>query len=218
MDGAVASRRLADVDVGLVMRGAAFGVAIAAPVGPIAVLLIRRTLAHGRAVGFASGLGAATADLAYGLVVALGVTAVTDVLASAERGLKVVGGVALLGLGLRTVLAGVPDRPVESPRSRRTLAAAYLSTLGLTLSNPATIVAFLAIFASVGVVATASSAGDAIALAIGVAVGSASWQIGLCTAASLLRRRLTERAMTRVNVVSGVVIAAFGVIALGAAA
>lgn len=206
------------MDLGLALRGAAFGVAIAAPVGPIAVLLIRRTLAEGRAVGFASGLGAATADLTYGLLVALGLTAVTDLLVSAERGLKVVGGVVLLVLGIRTLRSSAPRPPDAAVPTRRGLAAAYASTFGLTLTNPATIFSFLAVFASVGVVATAGSVSDAVSLAVGVAVGSAAWQIALCTAASLLRTRLTPRAVARINVVSGAVIAAFGGVALVAAA
>ncbi len=205
------------MDLGLALRGAGFGVAIAAPVGPIAVLLIRRTLNRGRAVGYASGLGAATADLCYGLVVALGLTAVTDTLTSAERLLKVVGGVVLLGLGLRTIRARAEQSDAVEP-TRRGLLAAYGSTLGLTLTNPATVVAFLAVFASVGVATTVSSPGDAVSVAVGVAIGSALWQLGLCTVVSLLRHRLSERALRRVNIGSGVVIAGFGVAALLAAA
>jgi len=205
------------MDLGLALRGAGFGVAIAAPVGPIAVLLIRRTLNRGRAVGYASGLGAATADLCYGLVVALGLTAVTDTLTSAERWLKVVGGIVLIALGVKTLRSGEVDTDAGEP-SRRGLLAAYGSTLGLTLTNPATIVAFLAVFASVGVATTASSTSDAVSVALGVALGSVLWQLGLCTVVSLLRHRLSSSALRRVNVGSGLVIAGFGVAALVAAA
>ncbi|HVF19672.1 MAG TPA: LysE family translocator [Mycobacteriales bacterium] len=205
------------MDVGLAWRGAVFGVAIAAPVGPIAVLLIRRTLTRGRAVGFASGLGAATADLTYGLVVALGLTAVTDRLVSAERGLQAVGGLVLLALGIRTIRSA-PAPAEAADTSRRSLAAAYASTYALTLTNPATIVLFLAVFASIGVVATSGSSGDALTIATGVAVGSAAWQLSLCTAVSLLRGRLTDSRVRWVNITSGLVIAGFGVAALAAAA
>ena len=205
------------MDVGLAARGAVFGVAIAAPVGPIAVLLIRRTLTRGRAVGFASGLGAATADLTYGLLVALGLTAVTERLVSAERGLQAVGGVVLLALGVRT-LRSTPSAEEVPDVTRRGLAGAYASTYALTLTNPATIVSFLAVFASVGVVASAGSSADALTIAAGVAAGSAAWQLMLCTVVSLLRGRLTEPRVRQVNLLSGLVIAGFGVAALAAAA
>ena len=204
------------MDGSLALRGAVFGVAIAAPVGPIAVLLIRRTLARGRAVGFASGLGAATADLTYGLLVALGLTAVTERLIAAERGLQAVGGVVLLALGMRT-LRSEPIGEAAPDVTRRGLLGAYASTYALTLTNPATIVSFLAVFASVGVVASAGTSADAVSIATGVAVGSAAWQLSLCTAVSLLRGRLTERRVRRVNLLSGMVIAGFGVAALAAA-
>lgn len=204
------------MDLGLALRGAGFGVAIAAPVGPIAVLLIRRTLHRGRAVGYASGLGAATADLCYGLVVALGLTAVTDVLTSYERSLQVAGGLLLIGLGARIARARTGAVAAVPPTSRRGLLAAYGSTFGLTITNPATIVAFLAVFASVGVSATGST-GDALSVAGGVAAGSAAWQLGLCTVVGLLRHRLGDATLRRINVGSGLVIAAFGVAALAAA-
>jgi len=206
------------MDLGLALRGAGFGVAIAAPVGPIAVLLIRRTLVRGRAVGYASGLGAATADLAYGLVVALGLSVVTNALAAAERSLQVLGGMVLVLLGWRTARASAPDMAtVAAEPTRRGLLAAYGSTTLLTLTNPATIVAFLAVFASVGVLTTSSSTSDAISVAAGVAAGSALWQLGLCTVVSLLRHRLRAKALRRVNFVSGAVIAGFGFAALVAA-
>ncbi|HVE63796.1 MAG TPA: LysE family transporter [Mycobacteriales bacterium] len=206
------------MDLGLMLRGAGFGLAIAAPVGPIAVLLIRRTLLRGRAVGYASGLGAATADLGYGLVVALGLSAVTDALDAAARGLQVFGGVVLVLLGWRTARAPTPDvTDIAAEPTRRGLLAAYSSTLLLTLTNPATVVAFLAVFASVGVLTTSSSSSDAISVAAGVAAGSALWQLGLCTVVSLLRHRLSPTTLHRVNIGSGAVIAAFGVAALVAA-
>lgn len=205
------------MELRLVVRGAVIGMAIAAPVGPIAVLLIRRTIAQGRAVGYASGLGAATADLTYGLLVALGVSVVTDALVSAERGLRVVGGLGLVAVGIRTLRSRTPAPAEAREPTRRTVVAAYASTLGLTLANPATILSFLAVFAGVGVVSAAGSTGDALSLAAGVAVGSAAWQLSLCTAAALLRARLTTRAMSRVNVVSGTVITAFGIVAIGSA-
>src|SRR5690348_1666771 len=125
------------LDGWLFIRGAILGFSIAAPVGPIGVLCIRRTLAEGRVVGLLSGLGAATADACYGSVAAFGLTAISRQLMGHQDALRLVGGIFLLYLGLRTFLA----TPVQSIKSgqRSHLLGNYLSTLGLTLTNPTTI-------------------------------------------------------------------------------
>ncbi len=128
------------------LRGWLIGFAIAAPVGPIGVLCIRRTLADGRMIGFLSGLGAATADTAYGAVAAFGLTALQDVLLRQQLWLRLAGGLFLVYLGLRTFFASPAARPADASERRGRLGA-YLSTVGLTLTNPATILAFLVIFA-----------------------------------------------------------------------
>src|SRR5262249_7336872 len=87
------------------LRGAALGLAIAAPVGPIGVLCIRRTLADGRLNGFVSGLGAATADAAYGAIAAFGLTLVSSLLLGARMWVHLVGALFLCVLGVRTALA-----------------------------------------------------------------------------------------------------------------
>src|SRR5215204_4695958 len=141
----------------LFLEGVVIGLAVAAPVGPIGVLCIRRTLAEGRASGFVSGLGAATADAAYGSVAALGLTFVTSLLIGAETWLRLLGGVFLVFLGVRTFLS----RPSERPAAARNghLPGAYASTLVLTLANPATILSFAAIVAGLG---AGSGGGDAL--------------------------------------------------------
>ncbi len=125
-----------------VLRGWLIGFAIAAPVGPIGILCIRRTLADGRLVGFLSGIGAATADTAYGAVAAFGLTALQDILLRQQLWLRLAGGVFLIYLGLRTFFAPPAQRAAHASETRGLLGA-YLSTLGLTLTNPATILAFL---------------------------------------------------------------------------
>src|SRR6185312_8691316 len=133
------------LDVGLFVRGAILGFSIAAPVGPIGVLCIRRTLAGGRLVGLLSGLGAATADACYGAIAAFGLTAVSSRLVGHQDALRIVGGLFLLYLGIRTFFAA----PAQTAKSgqRRQLLSNYLSTLGLTLTNPTTILSFVALFA-----------------------------------------------------------------------
>lgn len=202
------------MSVGLFLEGIVIGFAIAAPVGPIGVLCIRRTLADGRVSGLVSGLGAATADALYGAVAALGLTFVAEFLMGGQAWLRLVGGAFLLFLGVRTFLARPAGR--AAPDARRIgLPGAYASTFFLTLTNPTTILSFAAIFAGLGVAGDASgSALSAMLLVLGVFLGSAAWWVVLSGAANLFRTRLSVRGLRWVNRISGTVIAAFGVLAV----
>lgn len=201
------------MDYGLFARGAVIGLAIAAPVGPIGVLCIRRTLAGGRLTGFVSGLGAATADLIYGTVAVLGLTAMADLLVGVSFWTRLVGGLFLCYLGARTLREAPAERPAEA--SARGLAGAYASTLLLTITNPATIIAFAAVFAGLGAASAARGYGEGMLLVAGVFTGSALWWLILSGLAGLLRSRLTPRALRVVNIVAGAIILGFGVAALG---
>ena len=204
------------MDMLLGLRGVAFGLAVAAPVGPIGVLCIRRTLAFGRAVGIASGLGAATADLMYGLVVALGLTAVTRPLEEHQALLRVVGGLALLVIAASTWRSR-PAEAAETATDARTLRRAYVTTFALTLTNPATILTFLALFTSLGIAEAAGSGVDAVLLVVGVGVGSALWWLLLATGVGRLRARMSPGALSGVNKLSALVLGGFGVAALATA-
>jgi threonine/homoserine/homoserine lactone efflux protein len=194
------------------LQGLLLGFSIAAPVGPIGVLCIRRTLAEGRAVGLASGLGAAAADAAYGLVAAFGLTAISSVLVGQRFWLGLLGGLFLLYLGARTLFARPAEQPAHAA-SGRGLVGAFLSTLALTLTNPMTILSFVAIFAGLGVAAGADY-GVATLLVGGVFLGSAAWWLTLSLLVGALRSRFNARAMLWVNRFSGVIVLSFGLVAL----
>jgi threonine/homoserine/homoserine lactone efflux protein len=204
----------------LLVRGLALGLAIAAPVGPIGVLCIRRTLADGRLIGFVSGLGAATADAFYSAVAAFGLTVVADLLVGQRVWVRLIGGLFLCYLGLRTLLRRPMARPAQmvqaAPVAHRGLAGAYGSTLALTLTNPATILTFAAIFAGVGLARTEGTAGRAGAalLVLGVFLGSALWWLILSGGVGLLRARFTARGMRAVNLISGLLLMGFAALAL----
>jgi threonine/homoserine/homoserine lactone efflux protein len=198
------------MDIGFFLRGLAIGFSIAAPVGPIGVLCIRRTLAEGRTAGLASGLGAATADAVYGCVAGFGLTLISNTLISQQMWLRLVGGVFLCYLGLRTLLA----KPAEQATSTgaNSHIGAYASTFFLTLSNPMTIISFAAIFAGLG-----GASGDyvsAVVLVLGVFSGSALWWLTLSTGVSLFRTKFTPHGLRWVNRISGLVITGFGLLAL----
>jgi threonine/homoserine/homoserine lactone efflux protein len=206
------------MDLELFGRGLLLGFSIAAVVGPIALLCLRRTLASGFAVGFVSGLGAASADATYALVAGVGVQAVAAVLVDQRTALRLVGGAFLLYLGLRTLRAQpAADSAVET-RSGRRLAAAYTSTLALTLSNPTTILSFAAIFAGLGLGSLgATSLGSAVLLVSGVFVGSSLWWLVLASVAARLRAYFSPPRLRTVNIASGLLIVGFGVQALASA-
>lgn len=158
----------------LLLQGIILGFSIAAPVGPIGVLCIRRTLAQGRAHGLASGLGAATADAVYGSMAAFGLTALSAPLLAYGSWIRLVGGLLLLYLGIRTV-GRQPAAEAAVGRSRgRGLLGAYGSTVLLTLANPMTILSFTAVFA--GFLGNRGGEfGAAAQLVAGVFLGSALW-------------------------------------------
>ncbi len=201
------------MELGPLLRGLVLGFSIAAPVGPIGVLVIRRSLAEGRRVGFVSGLGAATADFMYGAIAAFGLTAVAGLMVSQQVWLRLVGGIFLVYLGVRTFLAQPADKAAEA--GGRGLLGAYSSTLFLTLTNPATILSFAVIFAGLGLAGFDGGAWATLALVVGVFLGSAAWWLLLSGGVSLFRGRLTPAGLRWVNRIAGGIIVAFGVVALG---
>ena len=202
------------MDVALVVRGVVIGFSIAAPVGPIGVLCIRRTLADGRAAGLFTGLGAATADAVYGAVAALGLTALTDALVGGQLWIRLIGGAFLLYLGVRTFLTRPAERAAAA-RPATGLLGAFASTFLLTLTNPMTILSFVAVFAALGLGTANPEPLAAAGLVLGVFAGSALWWLTLSGAVSLLRSRFDERGLQWVNRISGAVIALFGILAIG---
>jgi threonine/homoserine/homoserine lactone efflux protein len=199
----------------LFLRGLVLGFTIAAAVGPISLLCIRRTLAEGRVIGLVSGMGVATADATYGAIAAFGLTAISDLLVDWRRALGIVGGAFLLWLAWRTLRSVPGEAAGTEDGARRGLPGAYLSTLALTLTNPMTILSFAALFVGLGV--TGGTAAGASLLTLGVFAGSAAWWVVLVAAVGALRSRLTATGLRRVNVVSGLAIGAFAIIAIASA-
>jgi threonine/homoserine/homoserine lactone efflux protein len=195
------------------LRGLLIGFSIAAPVGPIGVLCIRRTLADGRATGLAVGLGAATADAVYGAIAGFGLTAISSLLVRQQGILRLVGGLFLCYLGVRTFLASPARDAARAGGAGPGLLGAFTSTFGLTLANPATILSFVAVFAGLGI-AGAGSWREATVLVAGVFLGSAFWWLLLSGVVGALRSRLDLRALRWINRLSGLVLLGFGIAAL----
>lgn len=200
------------MDIRFLLRGFIIGFSIAAPVGPIGVLCIRRTLAKGRLSGLVSGLGAATADAIYGCVAGFGLTFISNILVSQQIWLRLIGGAFLCYLGLKTFLS----KPAEQAASAEGngLVGAYASTFFLTLTNPMTILSFAAIFAGLGVAGASGNYVSAGTLVLGVFMGSALWWLILSGVADVFRTKLNPHRLRWVNRISGVIITGFGLLAL----
>lgn len=191
------------------LKGLLIGFSIAAPVGPIGLLCIQRTITYGRKSGLVSGLGAATADGFYGMVAGLGLTAVSALLMRMQVWVRLVGGAFLLYLGLKALLSTPPANAATS--AHRGLLSDYISTVFLTLTNPLTILSFAAVFAGVGLLSSSRDFVSAIALVAGVVLGSSLWWLALSGGVSFFKARFTERSLKIVNTVSGSILIAFAV-------
>ena len=194
------------------LRGLVIGFSIAAPVGPIGVLCIRQTLTLGRLARVLSGLGAATADAIYGVIAGFGLTIMSAILMEQLFWLRLFGGGFLVYLGVRTFCS----RPAQEAASvtAEGLIGVYGSTLLLTLTNPATILSFVAVFAGLGLATVESDPTMALLLVGGVFLGSALWWLILSFGVSLLHAQFTTHGLQWLNRVSGCIITAFGIVAL----
>jgi len=204
----------------LILSGFVIGLIAAVPIGPVNLLCVRRTFAHGSLYGFLSGLGAALADGVFATIVGFGFTAIAQLIKDHSTVLEVVGGTMLLVFGVRTFLAPPQLRLDEKLKAREqdasSLARAMASTFALAITNPATLLAFTAMFAGVaGLVGGQASYFGAGLLVIGVLAGSTTWWFTLTTVAGLFHTKINERVMTLINRASGAVITTFGLVVFG---
>ncbi len=195
-------------------KGLVLGFSIAAPVGPIGLLCIQRTLARGRLHGFVSGLGVASADTVYGLVAAFGLGAIMSFLLGLQLWLQLAGGLFLVGLGFRIARTD-PGTKAAAGDTEPGLVHAWGSIFMLTLANPATILAFVAAFVALGLGGRTHTVSAGLALVAGVFLGSAAWWLTLSFIAGLVRAHLTDGRMRVVNRIAGTFIIALGLWTLG---
>ena len=197
----------------LLLRGFVLGFAVAASPGPIFFLCVRRSIVQGRLAGLFSGFGVATADAFYAAIATFGMTAVTTAFAAGRRPLALVGGAILIGLGTSFLLARTKEPTAAGATDGRGAAWAYASTLGLTITNPATIVSFAALAATLGLGTSGSLARPSLVV-LGVLLGSLSWWCVLVIGVSLLRTRLTPPIVRGISTFSGLAIVVLGILAV----
>lgn len=195
-------------------KGILLGLSIAAPVGPISILCVKKTMTSGFKTGLFSGLGAATADAVYGSIAGLGLSALTTFLIEYKTVLQAIAGLFICYLGIKSLLH-TPATGSAEPHSKKCSLNSYAVTLLLTLSNPMTIVFFLGVLGASGILLSHTSS-DIPFLVVGVFLGSTLWWICLTGTASLFRINMTvERSkLSLFNKLSGLVMLYFGVVAL----
>jgi threonine/homoserine/homoserine lactone efflux protein len=196
----------------LFINGVIIGFSIAAPVGPIGILCIRRTLNQGKRFGLISGLGAATADAVYGGIAALGLSLLPSFLLDQHNWIQLFGGLFLCYLGFMSAKSSSPSEINQNPIAKGLLWA-YLSTFLLTITNPLTILSFIAIFTSLGFVQESDSL-SAPLLVIGVFLGSACWWLLLSSFIGIFRHMISKRIMHWINLSSGLILIMYGVYAI----
>jgi threonine/homoserine/homoserine lactone efflux protein len=193
-------------------HGGAIGFLVAAAIGPIAMLCIRTTLERGRIAGIAAGMGVAVADTIYAAIGAYGISFVGATLSSGESWLKLVGGLVLIGFGIY-LARKQPATAAEEQEVPKSVAADFLMTLGLTLTNPMTILSFAGLFAGVSGL-RGFPLTEIPALLLGVFAGSAVWWVALAFVIGMIRHRISPTTMLWINRGSATAIIGFGVYVL----
>lgn len=193
-------------------RGGAIGFLVAAAIGPIAMLCIRTTLERGRIAGIAAGMGVAVADTIYAAIGAYGISFVGAALSSGESWLKLVGGIVLIGFGIY-LARKQPVTAAEEQEVPKSIAADFVMTLALTLTNPMTILSFAGLFAGVSGL-RGFPLSEIPALLLGVFAGSAVWWVALAFVIGMIRHRISPTTMLWINRGSAAAIIGFGLYVL----
>ncbi len=201
------------MDIDFLIKGLIIGFSIAVPVGPIGVLCIQRSLNKGQLSGLFTGLGAATADAIYGLVAGFGLTLVSSFLIAQKLWIQLLGAAFLIYLGIKMLREKPATKAKAAPRHSGLLMD-YVTTIGLTLTNPMTILSFVAVFAGLGLVNTGGNYLTAMMLVIGVFLGSALWWLILSGSVALLGRKLDQRILGFANKLAGIIMLVFSVVIL----
>jgi threonine/homoserine/homoserine lactone efflux protein len=194
------------------LKGLLIGFSIAAPVGSIGLLCIQRTISYGRWSGLVTGIGAATADGLYGAVAAFGLTAISGFLVGQQYWFRLIGGIFLIYLGIKSFLSKSAEKAASS--SHDSLFSDFASTVFLTITNPMTILSFAAVFAGLGLANTGGGHASPALMVAGVILGSTLWWFALSAGVSLLGSKLNRGSLSIVSRVSGAILVGFGIFAL----
>jgi len=204
--------------VWLILSGVVMGLVAAVPVGPVNIICIRRTFAFGPLNGFLSGLGAALGDGLFAMVVGLGLTWIAQLIEGYAHLIELVSGLVMVFFGLKIFLDSHEpqlEEDKEADKAGASLLGAAVSTFALTVTNPATLLAFTVMFGGLGGLAGgAGSFVDAGFVVAGVVAGSAGWWLVLTTIIGLFHARIDAKRVVLINRFSGLMVAIFGLVVL----
>lgn len=201
------------IAVSVFLKGLIAGFLIAAPVGPVNVLCIRRTIVHGRLVGVLSGLGAAAADTIFGAIAAFGLSFVHELVMREKFWFGLIGAIVLVVIGVRTLWAKAPkEKDDKEEKDPATLLGDFTSTLILTLTNPVTVLSFLAVFSAFGVQNDERTLADEWMVVAGVFLGACIWWLLLTNSVAFFRDKFNQRGLRWTNRIGGVLILGFAVV------
>lgn len=196
----------------LIIAGIAAGLLISVPLGPVGVLIIRKTLNKGRYSGYFGGAGATVADTFFAIIAGFGVSIITDFIDAYTQGIRVGGGLILMVLAYRIFTSNVVDQ-IRQKGKKSTIWADFMHTYFLTLSNPLTIIVIGAIFAAGGPGKDAGQS-EILSLILGVGIGASSWWFVLVTLINLFRKKIRLKSLWYLNKITGALIFVFGLIIL----
>lgn len=198
-------------DVVYIFRGILIGLMVSIPLGPMGVLIIQKTLQKGALAGFIAGMGAAFADLFYATVAAFGIGFVVNIVQTHELILQVVGGIFLLGVGLKIYFSN-PLKQIRMKKrvSKKGLLGDFLTLFFLTVSNPVAIVVFMAVFAGTSVFGDTPSLRIELFVLGGIVLGGGLWWYALSTLVNVFRKKFRLRVLITINRVSGIIITVLG--------
>lgn len=199
------------LDWALIAIGFGIGVAVAAPMGPVNIMVIHRGVRHGFMAAFIAGLGAVVGDGLYAAVAAFGVTAVSELITGHLGFIKVLGGLLLIAFGMTLVpRTPHPEEGVEED-NRLSMVGAAVSTFVLCVTNPALLLGFVAIFSGLDEIGRApDNYVSAAELTFGVVMGGLLWWITLASLVARFRNRITLPWLRGINVAAGIALAIFG--------
>lgn len=200
--------------IDILLKGVILGLAVSIPLGPIGIILINRTIKRGFLSGFFSGLGLATADTLLAVIAALGFTVIISFIEEERFILTLIAGVIIIGIGVKVFLSNPVKDFRDKDRANKSLWRDFYSVFVLSITNPYTILIFVAFFSGIHVSGNIKPALVPFFLIPGVFIGAMTWWISLSYFLSRFKRKIRLRAIVRINRLGGIVILVIGILLL----
>lgn len=199
------------MDLIFIIKGILIGISVSAPLGPIGVLCIQRTLNKGFKSGFVSGAGAASADIIYAIIAGFSITFISDFLIEYQTYIRIIGGAFLILVGVRISISN-PAKQIKKLRIKgNNFYKDYITSFLITVSNPITILAFGAFFATFNMVSETTDKFSITVMIITVFSGSLIWWLSLIGIVTIFKKRIRLRNLLWINRITGVLIVLFAI-------